>query len=525
MKKTLVALAALAAATGAFAQSPNARAIDASGVTIFGVADIAINQLAIDGVVSSLNRLEGSGRNESSRLGFRGMEDMGGGWAAGFWLEAGMTVDDGAGGNTTINNTAVGDKIQLTTSSAAYTPNGNSLTGRQGLSFNRASTVSLINKGFGEIRLGRDYTTSFWNQTGFDPFGTVGVGAATNVTLGALSLNSQISSNPVPSVRTSNAISWLSNDMAGFRAQLQYAFSEVPAGCDGTNMGNVINSTTTTYCPGQNGDGRTIGMRLRYNNGPLDAAVGYAKTNYGDYNNTVAGNIPLGIVTGSVVPTNTVTAPVASTNSTNTALGPYLGNLTHMNIAASFQVTSATKIMGQWGQQNQADTPLANAALASNGVTLAALALNSAGSGTTANTSTTLSTGRQYTYQLLGVTHATGPWTLKASYVTGSRSETNGTKYTSATSAGGASGAATTATTAIKGEDGGKQSQIALGAVYDLSKRTALYGTYSQLKLTAGGSTAGSLRNNMGLTGSALAANGQATATGIDLGIRHRFLS
>jgi len=515
MKKTLVALATLAVAGGAFAQSPNARAIDASGVTIFGVADIAINQLAIDGVVSSLNRLEGSGRNESSRLGFRGMEDMGGGWAAGFWLEAGMTVDDGAGGNTTINNTAIGDKIQLTTSSTAATPNGVSLTGRQGLSFNRASTVSLINKGFGEIRLGRDYTTSFWNQTGFDPFGTVGVGAATNVTLGALSLNSQISSNPVPSVRTSNAISWLSNDMAGFRAQLQYAFSEVPAGCDGTNMGNLI-SGTTTYCPGQNGDGRTIGMRLRYNNGPLDAAVGYAKTNYGDYNNTVAGNIPLGIVTGSVVPTNTVTAPVASTNSTNTALGPYLGNLTHMNIAASFQVTSATKIMGQWGQQNQADTPLANAALASNGVTLAALALNSAGSGTTANTSTTLSTGRQYTYQLLGVTHATGPWTLKASYVTGSRSETNATKY---------SGSTTTAAgkSEVKGEDGGKQSQIAVGAVYDLSKRTALYGTYSQLKLTAGGYTGGSLRNQMGLTGSALGANGQATATGIDLGIRHRF--
>jgi predicted porin len=511
MKKTLVALAALAAATGAFAQSPNARAIDASGVTIFGVADIAINQLAIDGVVSSLNRLEGSGRNESSRLGFRGMEDMGGGWAAGFWLEAGMTVDDGAGGNTTINNTAVGDKIQLTTSSAAYTPNGVSLTGRQGLSFNRASTVSLINKGFGEIRLGRDYTTSFWNQTGFDPFGTVGVGAATNVTLGALSLNSQISSNPVPSVRTSNAISWLSNDMAGFRAQLQYAFSEVPAGCDGTNMGNVINSTTTTYCPGQNGDGRTIGMRLRYNNGPLDAAVGYAKTNYGDYNTILAGNLVQGIALGKTTP-STTEAVATVANTANTALAPYLGNLTHMNIAASFQVTSATKIMGQWGQQNQADTPINNAAVAAQGATI----IVPAASATTANSATTISTGRQYTYQLLGVTHATGPWTLKASYVTGSRSETNGTKYTGAITG-------TAASTATKGEDGGKQSQIALGAVYDLSKRTALYGTYSQLKLTAGGSTAGSLRNNMGLTGSALAANGQATATGIDLGIRHRF--
>ncbi|MCK7499945.1 MAG: hypothetical protein MZW92_63515 [Comamonadaceae bacterium] len=32
--------------------------------------------------------------------------------------------------------------------------------------------------GFGEIRLGRDYTPTFWNWTTFDPFGTVGVGAS-----------------------------------------------------------------------------------------------------------------------------------------------------------------------------------------------------------------------------------------------------------------------------------------------------------------------------------------------------------
>ena len=30
---------------------------------------------------------------------------------------------------------------------------------------------------FGEMRLGRDYTPTFWNHTVFDPFGTNGVGA------------------------------------------------------------------------------------------------------------------------------------------------------------------------------------------------------------------------------------------------------------------------------------------------------------------------------------------------------------
>ena len=36
--------------------------------------------------------------------------------------------------------------------------------------------MSLIG-GLGEIRLGRDYVPTFWNDTVFDPFGTNGVGA------------------------------------------------------------------------------------------------------------------------------------------------------------------------------------------------------------------------------------------------------------------------------------------------------------------------------------------------------------
>ncbi|HWH82538.1 MAG TPA: porin, partial [Burkholderiaceae bacterium] len=45
--------------------------------------------------------------------------------------------------------------------------------------FNRRSTVSLMG-GFGEVRLGRDYTPTFWNQTLFDAFGTNGLGSSLN---------------------------------------------------------------------------------------------------------------------------------------------------------------------------------------------------------------------------------------------------------------------------------------------------------------------------------------------------------
>lgn len=56
--------------------------------------------------------------------------------------------------------------------------------------------------------------------------------------------------------------------------------------------------------------------------------------------------------------------------------------------------------------------------------------------------------------------------------------------------------------------------QFALGAVYDLSKRTALYTTYSQLKNEAG------FANNVG---SAAASAGGVKSKGFDIGVRHSF--
>jgi predicted porin len=49
---------------------------------------------------SAASALANSGYN-SSRLGFRGTEDLGGGLAASFWLEAPISNDDGATGVAT----------------------------------------------------------------------------------------------------------------------------------------------------------------------------------------------------------------------------------------------------------------------------------------------------------------------------------------------------------------------------------------------------------------------------------------
>jgi predicted porin len=224
MKKSLVALAALAAATGAFAQS---------SVTMFGVVDATFAYGKGD--VDKKTQLTNSGLN-SSRFGVRGVEDLGGGMNGSFHLEAGLNNDNGSGANTNTNNQATG------------------ATGGGGLTFNRRSTVSL-GGGFGEARLGRDYTPHFWNQTVYDPFGTNGVGTTQT-------LNSSIGGPTT--VRASNSIGYfLPGNLGGAFGQVQYYMGEnlsVPSAAKN--------------------DGSGFSARGGYANGPISAALAFGQTKY-----------------------------------------------------------------------------------------------------------------------------------------------------------------------------------------------------------------------------------------------------
>lgn len=451
MKKTLIAAAVLSLTGTAFAQTPNARDGGASSVTLFGVADATITRLtAKDGGSQLL--MDGAGRNMSSRLGFRGVEDLGGGLSAAFWLEAGFDPSNGAGQNTSINNNSSGDRIAIGTSAAnAYIPQS-TLGARQGLTFNRASTISLIDKGMGELRVGRDYNPGFWNYTVFDPFGTVGVGSALNVIGGGLAPVGVQAFPPgaaYPMVRASNSIGWLSQSMSGFRVQLQYALSEQPTKCV-TPLANV----NTNTCWGADGDGKIMGTRLSYASGPLSAALGYSKTDYGNV---------------AVVTNGLTTASGLATAYANTAA--YRGDYTQMNLGGSYNL-GAARLFGQYGTQTQSASGAANE--------------------------------KKMSHYLLGVAAPMGKWTHKASYNAAKRDDATGT-------------------VAGANEIGAKNAQIAVGTQYDFSKRTAFYATYSSNKLTAGNTSAGALRANLGLAGPALAAGTSGTATGLDIGLRHTF--
>jgi len=231
MKKSLLALGAFAAAQGALAQS---------SVTVFGVLDTSVIHAEGSGPNSGSRTQLGSSGNSFSRLGFRGTEDLGGGYAAGFWLEAGLQSDTGSGIPTNTNNQISG--IQ---------PGG--------LAFSRRSTVSLSGP-FGELRLGRDYTPTFWNTALFDPFGTGGgIGANHLYFVGQGGLGAYIGT------RASNSVGYfLPQNLGGFYGQVMAASGE---NVDVDGQPNVH-------------DGDYVGGRLGWRAGGFDIAGATGRAQY-----------------------------------------------------------------------------------------------------------------------------------------------------------------------------------------------------------------------------------------------------
>jgi predicted porin len=83
MKKSLIAMAVLAASGVASAQS---------SVTLYGLVDAYVGSVKVNGLRQSgvnLPAASGGGGLNTSRFGFKGSEDLGGGLKANFLLEAG----------------------------------------------------------------------------------------------------------------------------------------------------------------------------------------------------------------------------------------------------------------------------------------------------------------------------------------------------------------------------------------------------------------------------------------------------
>jgi predicted porin len=107
-----------------------------SSVTLFGIVDTGVSYVnntaqKADGSKANNYGMHTSG-NQTSRLGLRGTEDLGGGLKAGFQLESGFESDTGAGSSST-----------------------------GGMTFGRQSEVNLSG-GFGMVRLGNFFPASYY---------------------------------------------------------------------------------------------------------------------------------------------------------------------------------------------------------------------------------------------------------------------------------------------------------------------------------------------------------------------------
>lgn len=185
MKKSLIALAALAATGAAMAQS---------SVTLYGVLDTG---LTYSKGAESVYGLTHVGGNVNSRLGFRGVEDLGNGLKATFNLEAGIGVDDGT----------------------------DYFTG-SGMAFRRTSTVGLEGD-FGSVRLGRMLTSSYMAVSRYDAFGDTGIG-------GSLAWGTGYQA------RAQNAVSYTSPNFSGVKFGVEYGFGEKVEARDSRYVGAGI---------------------------------------------------------------------------------------------------------------------------------------------------------------------------------------------------------------------------------------------------------------------------------------------
>lgn len=189
MKKILIATAAvLAAPTMALAQS---------SVVMYGILDASVEHLSLDSTATRPAANLTALTSDTSRFGFRGTEDLGGGMKAYFKLESGFQADTGA-----------------QTSATAF--------------FNRESYVGLSHPQLGSVQLGSQWAPSLFMALKVDPFTRFGVGGQYTLLQGLRGYQN----------RYDNVVQYISPTIGGVTARLLAAAGEgAPTGS--SYSGNV----------------------------------------------------------------------------------------------------------------------------------------------------------------------------------------------------------------------------------------------------------------------------------------------
>jgi len=212
MKKSLIAAAALSAIAGA-AQAQ-------SSVAVYGVIDMSVQSVNVDTNPGRNYAAGADGSVATSRLGFRGTEDLGNGNSVQFNLEGCLNgMSTGAMGA------------------------GNGTAGGASKIFNRESNIQINNKQFGSLRLGTTDVTDAGNiEIIVSRIGVSGLNGVTDIDLDL----QQVASYRSPTI-------------GGFRFQYGFSNNAQTSGVTDISTGNVTS------------------MFGAYTKGPLELYVGAAE--------------------------------------------------------------------------------------------------------------------------------------------------------------------------------------------------------------------------------------------------------
>lgn len=245
MKKLIAALVGSCCAMPALSQT---------SLSLYGIVDAGV-QMSRYGNGTQYNLA--SGIADGSRLGFKGTEDLGGGYKAIFTLESRLELDTGENRNGFLaKNPAFGllrgAPLPAPTSLALATALGanNAVVNSNGALFDRTAVVGLVTP-VGAVLLGRMYTPAYEIGAAADTFETGTAGGWGGITTGLGALYT-----PGVAIRTSNAIQYRLQLPNGIGASLVYSPEDRASGSLGVSD-------------------RFLGANLKYEMHGLNVGIGY----------------------------------------------------------------------------------------------------------------------------------------------------------------------------------------------------------------------------------------------------------
>jgi len=239
MPEWLLALAAM----GAFAGAAQAQ----SSVSVYGLYDGGLNtkrsEMNVNGTKTMTSSSDMTGNQQtSSRLGFRGVEDLGGGLTAMFNYELGFNPGTGSL-----------DTVQ-----------GLTAAGQSASDPIRTSIVGLSSKQFGSVEIGRQLTGVFGTAAG-DIFGGSNMdGDVVNANFGGATGNTTAQRLHQGATRI-NGLTYRAPNIAGLLVRLDYSNNLATTAAGASTSGLASTNTTAEQTNNQ-------GITGTYVNGPFKVA-------------------------------------------------------------------------------------------------------------------------------------------------------------------------------------------------------------------------------------------------------------